>query len=121
MRPTRVEHHVYLHLPDSLLTLGEKLMSNLDDIKAEQAAQREQLGNIATAQTQIAGSITNVAGDIDDILAKLAAADPNSPETADILAEAKSFTSGLGSAATALTEQAATLQAVADKYTPPTA
>lgn len=105
--------HIHLHIPeiaelsrkvDLLTQQGVQIMGALDDLKAQLAAANDQTN-------QIASTLTEVASDIDDLIAKLAAGTPGSEEVVEATAAATALTARL-------TETATALRAVADKHTP---
>jgi hypothetical protein len=79
-------------------------MAALDEVRAALAAANEQTTVIGT-------TVAEIASDLDDLIAKIAAGQPGSEEVAAATAEATALTSKL-------TETAATLQTVASKHTP---
>jgi hypothetical protein len=79
-------------------------MAALDELKAQLAA--------ADAKTtEIGATVAEIASDLDDLIAKIAAGAPGSAEVVEATAAATALTGKL-------TETATTLQAVASKHTP---
>lgn len=106
--------HVHVYLPDTvtqqlavLIQQGHQIMNQLDDLRAQLAAAN-------TTTNQISTLVTEIASDLDELIAKLAAGAPGSQEVIDATAEATALTARLS-------ETAAALTGVAAKYpAPPT-
>lgn len=89
---------------NALAKTEERILMALEELRTQLAQANEQT-------TTIAATLTEVASDLDDLIAKLAAGTPGSQEIADATAEATTITNSLRSTADAL-------RAVADKHTP---
>ena len=79
-------------------------MAALDELRAEIAA-----SNTKAAENGVL--LTEIASDIDDLIAKLANGEPGSAEVAEATAEAKALTAKL-------TETGERMQSTAGKHTP---
>lgn len=100
----RVVIHDESLILSALAKTEERITMALEELRTQLAQANDQTNQIAT-------TLTEVATDLDDLIAKLAAGTPGSQEIADATAEATTVTNTLRSTAEAL-------RAVADKHTP---
>jgi uncharacterized phage infection (PIP) family protein YhgE len=93
----------------------ERIMGALDALQAQLDQANEQTNQIAANLAALGPTITEIATDIDNLLAIIAAGTPGSQEVADATAKATALTAQLTTAASQLTDTATTLQGVAAK------
>jgi hypothetical protein len=97
-----VDAGIIVFLTLAICILGGLLMSQLDDLKVA-------LADTQAAQTQIAAALTEIASDLDDLIALVSA---GSPDLTEVLAAATAIRDAAKSQADAATADAA-------KFTPP--
>lgn len=100
-----MRHDHYVHIPE-LVDLVRPLLKALDRIRKQGETIMAALDELRKQTAEGFATVAEIAGDIDDLIKRLAEGQPGSQEVADATAEATALTAGL--------------KEVAAKYTPPT-
>jgi ABC-type transporter Mla subunit MlaD len=125
-----MRHDHYVHLPElpellkpllKMLTRihrqGEQIIMALEAVKAALAAANTKLDEIGTAQGETGTALTEIASDLDALIAKLAEGQPGSVEVQEATDAANALVTRLNDLGASATAQSQAAKDAAGKFT----